>query len=112
MKLLARVAECSEVTLHRVGPQLEILGACPRFSHCGARSAVGCGTYVGRLPSCPLRASAPGSAHLTGWTARRATRKPLLTLRSSGWSLLRSPDRQFAASSSQLPPRLTRYEPL
>ena len=42
----------------------------------------------------------------------RASRKPLLFLRFAGSLVLRFADRQFAASLFQLPPRITRFEPL
>jgi len=38
-------------------------------------------------------------------------RKPILSLRFSGLSLLRFAERQFCALLFQLPPRLTRFEP-
>lgn len=42
----------------------------------------------------------------------RATRKPRLLFRLSGVFLLRFVDRQFAGVLFQLPPRITRLEPL
>jgi hypothetical protein len=67
-----------------------------------------------------LRACAPWLC--TGWTCAgsaylgitgelRATRKPRSLSRRNGSPLIRSADRQFAASLPQLPPRSTRNEP-
>lgn len=42
----------------------------------------------------------------------RARRKPRLLFRFDGLFLLRFADRQFLALLFQLPPRLTRFEPL
>jgi hypothetical protein len=41
----------------------------------------------------------------------RARRKPMFVFRFVGSLLFRFDDRQFAASLSQLPPRLTRFKP-
>ena len=62
---------------------------------------------TGRPEGTPLRASAPGCAHLTGWTELRATRKPMKLSRAPGVGQ-RYADRQRATSLLQLPPRRTR----
>ena len=82
------------------------------------------------MPSCPAPPSAPArwsvapllrpSAYATGFASpltllyldgTRATRNPTMLLRYVGVNQLRRAERQVLPLLSQLPPRLTRFEP-